>query len=106
MRNFHNYAGRGIRVCDEWRDDFAVFLAHMGLRPSPGHSIDRIDNNKGYEPGNCRWATRAEQLRNTRRNRFVLVGGERLCFSDAAKRLGVSPPTVRKMLERGELEAA
>lgn len=65
---FANYGGRGITVCAEWRHDFAAFLAHVGPRPSDKHSIDRIDNARGYEPGNVRWATRTEQNRNKRSN--------------------------------------
>lgn len=74
--DFHTYGARGIAVCEEWRRDFGAFLAHIGPRPSPGHSIDRIDNARGYEPGNVRWATPREQARNTRRNHLVTIGGE------------------------------
>lgn len=65
-QDYKNYGGRGIAVCPEWRDDFAVFLAHVGPRPGSGYTIDRLDVNGNYEPGNVRWATAAEQRRNQR----------------------------------------
>lgn len=63
---YANYGGRGIRICSRW-DDFALFAVDVGEKPSPEHTLDRIDNDGGYEPGNVRWATPAEQQRNRRR---------------------------------------
>lgn len=68
--NYRWYGGRGIKVCRRW-DNFANFVADMGERP-PGLEIDRIDNNGGYEPGNCKWATRLEQLANRRKQGVLL----------------------------------
>lgn len=65
---FYNYGGRGITVCDEWRQSFSAFFSHVGKRPSAGHSLDRYPNNDGnYEPGNVRWATRKQQSQNRRK---------------------------------------
>jgi len=65
-RGYKNYGGRGIKVCERWDTSFAAFLEDMGKAPSPKHSIDRVNNNGNYEPGNCRWATMKEQMQNRR----------------------------------------
>ncbi len=67
MPNFKDYGGRGIVVCDEWRGSFTAFYEHIGPKPSSDLSIDRIENNGNYEPGNVRWATRLQQNNNTRK---------------------------------------
>lgn len=64
VKDWKYYGGRGIKVCLEWRESFEVFLRDMGTRPSPSHSIDRIEPDGNYEPGNCRWATPLQQRHN------------------------------------------
>lgn len=65
--NYHNYGGRGIKVCDEWQDSFTNFYKHIGKKPNKTLTLDRIDNDGNYEPGNVHWATRTEQNRNRRK---------------------------------------
>lgn len=65
-RSYHNYGGRGISVCTAWREDFLAFYDHIGPRPRPDLTVERIDNDRGYEPGNVCWATRKEQRANQR----------------------------------------
>lgn len=83
-----DYGGRGITYAPEW-DDFEVFLAHVGPRPSSKHSIDRIDNNGNYEPGNVRWATSKEQNQNRRDNHYLTHNDETLVVSEWSRRTGI-----------------
>lgn len=91
---FRYYGGRGIKVCPEWKQSFAEFLKDMGECPSPGHSIERIKNHLGYAPGNCRWAVRGEQMRNTRRNRWYTYNGKTMVMEDWAVELGIKSHTL------------
>lgn len=98
-RKYPSYGGRGITVCERWLS-FENFLADMGERPA-GKSLDRRDNDGPYSKANCRWATRAEQDRNKRTNKFVTVGGQRLCTVDAARLAKLPFRTFRMRLENG-----
>ena len=100
---FALYGGRGITVCDEWRGEggFARFLTHIGPRPSPKHSIDRIDNSRGYEPGNVRWATQSEQMRNTRRTVRIVAFGRSLTLDEWAAETGTKKRTLEWRRDAG-----
>ena len=98
--NYHRYGGRGITIAKGWQDDFEAFLRDIGRCPGKGHSIDRIDNRRGYEPGNVRWATAKEQARNTRRNRIVILDGESVTLAEASERMGVPYNTLWARMNR------
>lgn len=100
-KSYDKYGGRGIIVCDRWKNSFAEFLRDMGPKPSPRLSIDRIENNGNYEPGNCRWANTPTQLRNRRNNVFLEWNGERLCVKDWSSRTGLSTNTIQKRIDLG-----
>jgi hypothetical protein len=100
------YGGRGIKVCKRW-EEFSKFLADMGLRPSARHSIDRFPDNDGpYAPGNCRWATREEQMGNRRSCLYVTHGGKTLCVAEWARRTGLTDQFIRRRVKRGLIGAA
>lgn len=100
--NYHaydNYGGRGVIVCQAWRESYQQFLTDMGEAPD-GLSIDRIDNSGGYSPANCRWATPKEQQRNRRDNNMVEFRGERRCLAEWAELFGIGPQTLGSRLKR------
>lgn len=97
---FYRYGGRGIQVCDRWRASFETFLSDMGPRPSQDHSIDRIDNNMGYEPGNCRWATKAEQDGNRRDCYRIRHNGEVLSLAQFCRIAGLKKANVYPKIAR------
>ena len=92
---FYDYGRRGIRVCDRWQESFDAFLEDMGCRPGPEFSIERINNDGNYEPGNCRWATRKEQARNKRSTVLVEWCGRLWVRTDLANHLGMKPARLR-----------
>jgi hypothetical protein len=105
-QDYPSYGGRGIKVCEAWLK-FENFYADMGPRPSSAHSIDRLDNNGDYEPGNCRWSTPIAQARNTRRNVRLTFNGKTQTISEWAYELGFSQRTLQTRLKRGwPIEAA
>ncbi len=91
---FSYYGGRGITVCDRWRESFRDFYADMGPRPSGQHSIERRDFNGPYSPDNCYWATRMVQAANTRKNDYITFDGGTLHLYEWARRFGLEPRTL------------
>lgn len=100
-KSFPDYGARGIRMCDRWRESFSAFLADMGECP-PGLTLDRIDMNGHYEPGNCRWADRKVQNRNKRNVHMVEVDGEPMSLPEAAEMAGLDyQATYHLIVRRG-----
>lgn len=97
--DYTNYGGRGISICERW-DDFALFVADMGPRPDR-HTLDRIDVNGNYEPGNCRWAPDKVQANNKRTNRLITLNGETRTLQSWCDQFGIEPSKVRYRLRAG-----
>lgn len=102
-KNYVNYGGRGIEICDRWRN-FYFFWLDMGERPIK-HQLDRLDNAGMYEPTNCRWVTQTANLRNTRRTIHVTLGGRKMCLSEACRILSLHLTTVTYYLQKYALTA-
>lgn len=103
--DFPWYGGKGIAVCDRWQK-FKPFFADMGECPSADHSIDRIDNSKGYSPDNCRWATAKEQVTNSSIPRMLTHDGRTMCLSDWARELGIHGSSLHERLKKWPIELA
>lgn len=98
-QEYVNYGGRGISVCDRWAS-FENFLADMGEVPD-GYSIERKDNDGNYEPGNCCWIPKADQAKNRRNTHYLIVNGQRIHMSEAARRAGIGVTTLHYRLKAG-----
>lgn len=98
-RSYPDYGGRGIKVCDRWRRSYENFLSDMGRRPSPKHSLDRINNHLGYSPTNCQWATREKQQNNKRTNRTITCHSITRTLPEWSRLTGIHPNTIRTRLD-------
>lgn len=97
-----SYGGRGIRVCRRWINSFPNFIADMGLRPSPQHSLERKNNSRGYSPKNCIWASKKEQARNRRSSRIVVFMGRKMSLAEACEIAGVDYGAAKYRLNAGK----
>lgn len=105
--NYKDYGGRGIVMCDTWRDSFEAFYADMGEPPTPRHSIDRYPDRDGnYESGNCRWATSKEQSDNSTNTRVLSFNGLTMNVTEWARHLGIRQSTLSKRLAEWPVERA
>ena len=103
QRMYKWYGAKGRTVCERWKQSFENFIADMGKKPSPKHSLDRFpDKNGNYEPQNCRWATRFEQDRNTTRNFWVEFNGDKLVITDLSKKIGISTDNIKRHIKKGK----
>ena len=92
-KHYYNYGGRGIKVCDAWLNDFKKFVEDMGEKPN-GYSIDRINNNGDYTPGNCKWSTKKEQQRNRRVTKSIIIEGKTYLVCAIAEKYGFKFDTI------------
>lgn len=100
-KNYHNYGGRGINICDQWKNDIKAFYDWSMVNGYRNDlSIDRIDNDKGYSPRNCRWATPKEQMRNTRKNSIVKYKGKTRCLAEWSDILTMKPSTLYNRINK------
>lgn len=91
---YPRYGGRGVAVCERWRNDYGAFVNDMGPKPTPKHTLDRIDNDGPYSPGNCRWATMAQQQNNRGNNIVFVIDGHRIPLAQVCAQFGAAPTSV------------
>lgn len=96
------YGGRGISICQKWRDSYQAFLEDVGPKPTPKHTLDRIDNDGNYEPGNVRWATRVEQANNNSKTTLVLYNGKHRPLTPLCRELGIDSSHILTRLRHGK----
>ncbi len=101
LKNYKDYGGRGITICNRWLCSFENFFSDMGKKTSPKHSLDRIDNDGNYEPSNCRWATKQQQQLNKRTNRILVVNGVSKIIPEWNKEKGFGRMTIRNRIKLG-----
>lgn len=99
--SFERYGGRGITVCERWKNSFEHFLSDMGMMPSPEYTIERNDSNGNYEPTNCRWATKIEQANNKRNTVWVDVAGVKRSAAEWSRLTGISGCSIRRRIQKG-----
>lgn len=100
-KGYARYGGRGISVCNRWLNSFENFYLDMGAKPSPAHTLERIDFNKDYCPENCKWATYREQNRNYSRNVYIEYNGRTMCLKDWADEVGIANSLLRYRIRAG-----
>jgi hypothetical protein len=105
-RQYHNYGGRGIAVCDEWMTSYQAFLRDMGRKPTPSHSIDRINNDLGYFKDNCKWSNNFEQQNNRSNNCKVLFNDVVMTMSQLSRELNIPKTTLRRKVSGNKIAGA
>ena len=100
-RDYSRWGGKGIKVCSSWRNNFSQFVEDVGAKPGKEFSLDRIDNTKGYEPGNVKWSTASEQAHNRCNNNFITFNGETKVVRDWGKQFGFKTGTLETRIALG-----
>lgn len=100
-KSYAHYGAKGVKICDRWRNSFQAFADDMGPRPTPKHEVDRYPNQTGdYEPGNCRWATRTQQMRNKISNRLLTFNNKTHCVAEWAEITGIKQSLIHARLRK------